>query len=435
MVPRRRLATHVQPLVGQLPNGEALERVGVHAAHEREAVSSLAARRDHPLWVVLMCAPPRLASPEVARVMTRGTRETLERTSTPPLALGPKPHAAVTLASQSLPGVKRKERRPCYPFLMRIAIVGAGGVGGLLGGLLARSGVEVVVVARGAALDAIFRDGLRVESPLGSFTAKVAAAAADPAALPPSDAVLVAVKSWQVSEVAPRLSTLVAPGGVVVPLQNGIEAADQLAQVLGPEPVAGGLIKVLAWIDRPGAVKHVGPPPAVIVGERGSRAGKGSPRLDALAATLSRASVEVRVAEDIEREVWEKFLLVEPWGAIAASSRAPIGVLRTMTDVRALLEAAMDEVVSLALARGVHLPADAAAKTLAFLDGLPPEGTASLQRDVGAGRPSELDDQVGAVCRLGRLERLKTPIHDALYAVLQPQEASARGRIPRFPRT
>ena len=331
--------------------------------------------------------------------------------------------------------MKRKEPGPCYRSLMRIAIVGAGGVGGLLGGLLARSGVEVVVVARGATLDAIFRDGLRVDSPLGSFTARVAAAAADPAALPASDAVLVAVKSWQVAEVAPRLVPLLAPGGVVVPLQNGIEAADQLAQALGPEAVAGGVIKALAWIDRPGAVRHVGPPPEVIMGERGSRAGQASPRLEALASTLSRARVEARVAEDIEREVWEKFLLVEPWGGIAAASRAPIGVLRTLADTRALLETALSEVVSLARARGVRLPADAVASTVAFLDSLPPEGTASLQRDVGSGRPSELEDQVGVVCRLGRQEGVTTPVHDALYAILQPQEASARGRVSRFPRT
>ncbi len=317
---------------------------------------------------------------------------------------------------------------------MRIAIVGAGGVGGLLGGLLARSGAEVVVVARGGQLAAIRAGGIRVDSPLGAFTARVAAAAEDPAALPPAEAVLLSVKAWQVREVAPRLAPLVAPGGVVVPLQNGVEAADQLAQALGPDPVAGGVVKVLAWIDGPGSVKHVGNAPVVIMGERGARAGP-SPRLDALAAALARAGVDAQVSRDVERDIWEKFLAIEPWGAIAAASRAPIGVLRALPETRALHRAAMAEVAALARARGVELEQDAVARTEAFLDSVPPEGTASMQRDMGAARASELEDQVGAVLRLGRQSGVATPVHDALYAVLLPQESAVRGRIKRFPRT
>jgi 2-dehydropantoate 2-reductase len=318
---------------------------------------------------------------------------------------------------------------------MRIAIVGAGGVGGLLGGLLSRSGAEVVVVARGAQLEAIRKSGLHVDSPLGAFTARVAAAADDPAALPASEAVLLAVKAWQVPEIAHRLKPLLAPGGAVVPLQNGVEAADQLAQALGPDAVAGGVIKVLAWIDGPGAVKHVGTAPVVIMGERGARAAAKSPRLDALAAALARAAVEARVSRDVERDIWEKFLAIEPWGAVAAASRAPIGVIRALPETRALHQAAMEEVAALARARGVALPADAVASTEAFLDGVPPEGTASMQRDIGAGRPSELEDQVGAVRRLGRESGVPTPVHDTLYATLLPQERAVRGGIRKFPRT
>jgi 2-dehydropantoate 2-reductase len=318
---------------------------------------------------------------------------------------------------------------------MRIAIVGAGGVGGLLGGLLARAGAEVVMVARGGQLEAIRREGVRVDSPLGVFSARVAAASDDPAALPSSDAVLVAVKAWQVAELAPRLVPLVAPGGVVVPLQNGVEAAERLAAALGPEPVAGGIIKCLAWLDGPGRVKHVGDPPEVIAGERGARAGGPSPRLSALAAALERAGVKAGVAEDVERVTWEKFLLVEPWGAVASAARAPIGVLRSLPEARALLLQALEEVAALARARGVALPADAVARTAAFVDTLPPEGTVSMQRDLGAGRPSELEDQVGAVVRLARMAGVAAPAHEVLLAALLPQEASVRGRIPRFPRT
>jgi 2-dehydropantoate 2-reductase len=137
----------------------------------------------------------------------------------------------------------------------------------------------------------------------------------------------------------------------------------------------------------------------------------------------------------VERAVWEKFLLVEPWGAVAAAARAPLGALRGLPEARALWVKAIEEVAALAAARGVALPQDAVEKTVERLDGLTPGATASMQRDIGAGRPSELEDQVGAVVRLGRAAGIATPVHDALYAVLMPQEAAARGRLPPFPRT
>lgn len=318
---------------------------------------------------------------------------------------------------------------------MRIAIVGAGGVGGLLGGLLARAGEEVLVVARGAHLEAIRAEGLRVESPLGTFVQRVNAASADPAALGPADAVLVAVKAWQVADLAPSLRPLVEQGGVVVPLQNGVEAADRLAAALGEERVAGGLVAVLAWITGPGAVKHQGGPPRVTVGERGALAAQPSPRLEALAAALRRAGAVAAVSSDIVRATWEKFLLIEPWGAVASASRAPLGVVRSVPETRALLAAAMEELAAVGRARGAALPPDAAVRTLELLGTFPAEGTASMQRDLGAGRPSELDDQVGAVVRLARAAGVAVPVHEVLLAALRPQEAAARGAIGSFPRT
>jgi 2-dehydropantoate 2-reductase len=318
---------------------------------------------------------------------------------------------------------------------MRIAIVGAGGVGGLLGGLLARAGTEVALLARGAHAEAIREEGLRVDSPLGRFTVCVAAVSDDPAALGPADAVLVAVKAWQVADLAPRLAPLVASGGVVVPLQNGVEAAGRLAAALGEERVAGGLVTVLTWIEAPGSVKHVGGAPRLKLGERGARAGAPSARLDALARALRAAGAEAEVVADIERASWEKFLLIEPWGAVSATARAPIGVVRGVPETRALLSRAQEELAALARARGVDLPADAPGKTLATLDGLPFEGTASMQRDLAAGRPSELEDQVGAVVRLAREAQVPVPVHEVIYGALLPQERAARGGIAPFTRT
>ncbi|HEX9051958.1 MAG TPA: 2-dehydropantoate 2-reductase [Anaeromyxobacter sp.] len=328
---------------------------------------------------------------------------------------------------------------------MRIAIVGAGGVGGVIAGLLARAGgAQVVVVARGAHGEAIRRDGLRVEGPGGPFTVRVDVVE-DPAAAGPADAALVAVKAWQVAEVAPRLAPVLGARGVAVPLQNGVEAADRLAAALGDERVAGGLVAVLAWIERPGVVRLAGGTPRLRVGERGSRGRSapvlrgggegGSARLEALAAAMRGAGIAVDVVADVEAATWEKFLLVEPWGSVAAAARAPWGVVRSVPETRALHLAAMEELAAVARARGVGIAADAEARTLAFLDGVLPEATASMQRDLGAGRPSELDDQTGAVVRLAREARVPAPVHEHLYAALAPQERAARGRIPPFART
>jgi 2-dehydropantoate 2-reductase len=315
---------------------------------------------------------------------------------------------------------------------MRIAIAGAGGVGGLLGGLLSRAGHEVVAVARGAHAEAIRRDGLRIASPLGSFTARLAAVSDDPAALGPADAVLVAVKSWQVKDLAPRLAPLLARGGVAVPFENGVEAAAQLAAGLGDARVAGGLVSVFAWIDAPGAVKHVGGPPRVKMGARA--AGQAEP-LERLAGALRAAGCEVDLVDDVERAAWEKFLLIEPWGAVAAAARAPVGVVRTVPETRALLVRAQEELVAVGKARGVALPPDAAARACAIVDAVPAEATSSMQRDIGAGRPSELADQVGAVVRLARDAGVPVPVHETIHAALLPQERAARGELPRFERT
>lgn len=315
---------------------------------------------------------------------------------------------------------------------MRIAVAGAGGVGGLLAGLLSRAGHEIVLVARGAHADAIRKDGLRISSPIGNFVARMAAVSEDAASLGPAEAVLVGVKAWQVAELAPRLSPLLARGGIAVPFQNGVEAAGRLAAALGDARVAGGLVSVFTWIEAPGAVKHLGGPPKVKMGPRAE--GQSAP-LEALARALRDAGAEVEIVEDVERASWEKFLLIEPWGAVAAAARAPVGVVRSVPETRALLVRAQEELAAVGRARGVALPADAAAKALAMIDGVPAEATSSMQRDLGAGRPSELEDQVGAVVRLAREAGVPVPIHETIYAALAPQERAARGGIARFERS
>lgn len=307
---------------------------------------------------------------------------------------------------------------------MRIAVVGAGGVGGLVGGLLARAGNEVAFVARGATLAALRGRGLEVQSPRGSFVVSPVEASDDPSALGPAEVVLVAVKGWQVREVAPRLAPLVARDGVVLPLENGVEAAPTLAKALGEDRVAGGLCHLFAWVESPGVVKHVGELLRVTMGER---RGGSSARLERLAAALRAAKVDAVVSPDIEAAAWEKFLFIDAFGSVGAATRAPVGQVRTLPESRGLLRAAMEETATVARARGVRLPADAVDKAMALIDGVRPESTASMQRDIQAGRPSELFDQTGAVVRLAAEAGVDAPVHRLLYAALLPQETAARG--------
>ena len=308
---------------------------------------------------------------------------------------------------------------------MRIAIVGAGGVGGVFGGLLARAGHDVSFVARGANLEAIRAQGLRVHGPWGTFVVRPEVSE-EPAGLArgsPFDAVLVCVKAGQVREVAAALRPLVGEGTVVVPLQNGVEAAEALSAELGAGRVAGGLCHVFAWREGPGEVRTTGTPLQITLGEL---KGPVTPRLTRLAEAIRGSGAGAVLADDVVAAAWEKFLFTDPFGSVGAVTRAPIGVMRSEPRTRALLVAAVEEVDALARARGVALAADAVARTLARYDELPAEATASMQRDVAAGRPSELHEQTGAVVRLGEAAGANVPVHRFLYAALLPQEAAAR---------
>lgn len=308
---------------------------------------------------------------------------------------------------------------------MRFIIVGAGGVGGLIGGLLQRSGQQVAFLARGRQLQAMREGGLHVQSPRGTFHLPQVEASDDPAELAPGDVLLVATKGWQVQEVAPRLARLLGPGGVAVPLENGVEAAGHLATALGETRVAGGLCFLLSRIEAPGRIQHVGETLRVTVGERGGQA-TGSRRLEELCTVLRAAHVDAEIAPDIDVALWDKLVFIEPFGAVGAVTRSPLGVFRTRRESRELLVSAMDEVAVLARARGVRLPADSVARALQAVDRMPAEATASMQRDILSGRPSELGDQTGAVLRLAREAALAVPVHAFLWASLLPQEDAAR---------
>ena len=307
----------------------------------------------------------------------------------------------------------------------RIAVVGAGGVGGLLGAMLARAGHDVRMLARGAALEAIRAHGLHTHGPDGDHAVPIAQASDDAAALGEADLVLVTVKTWQLTLLGPRLVPLVGEGTLVVPLQNGVEASEQLAGALGEAHVIGAVCRMLGWVERPGHIRWIGNPPSLMLGPRSPGQIEG---VAACAAALRLGGIEVVITSAIEQARWLKLLFIAPYAAVGAVERAPLGALRRTPQAYARMAAAMHEIAALAAARGVELPPDAVTTAMQRIDALPDDATASMHRDIASGRPSELHELIGAVVRLGRQAQVETPVSSALYAELEPLERRARQR-------
>jgi 2-dehydropantoate 2-reductase len=308
---------------------------------------------------------------------------------------------------------------------VKIAVIGAGAVGGYFGGRLAASGSEVVFLVRGKTLEALRTGPLRVQSIGGDFEVNVRATD-DPAEVGEVDAVLVAVKAWQVPEAAAAIQKMPGEKSVVVPLQNGMDAPAALAAVLGPGRVAGGLCRIVAEANGSGQIDHYWAAPSLAFGELEPLAN--AEVLAQLRDGFVAAGVRCEIPRNIATAMWQKFLFIAPWGSLGAVTQLPIGPLREAADSRARLVQALHEVAAIAHAEGSDLGADSVTKTLATLDGLPADTTSSMQRDIMAGRPSELEAQTGAVVRFGRKTGVPTPVHDSIYAELLPVEQRARDR-------
>lgn len=309
---------------------------------------------------------------------------------------------------------------------MRVAVVGSGSVGGYFGGRLAQAGEEVTFVARGAHLAAIRESGLRVDSADGDFVIHPAQVSDDTTTIGPVDMVLLAVKGWQVPEAIEMIRPLMGTETFIAPLLNGVEAPDQLAAAFGHSHIIGGLCGMFGQVVAPGYIRNIQPRPFITLGELDNAQ---SDRIEHLRQAFTSVGVRATIATDIRAALWEKLILVSPMGSVGAVTRAPIGVSRSLPEPRALLEGAMAEIRQVAQARGVNVPAEAIAKALAIIDASPEQATASMQRDIMAGRPSELESQVGVVVRLARDVGSAVPIHAVLYSCLLPQERQARGEL------
>jgi 2-dehydropantoate 2-reductase len=307
--------------------------------------------------------------------------------------------------------------------IMHIVIFGTGGVGGYFGGRLAQSGEQVTFIARGEHLKVMLADGLTVESIQGNFTIKPVNATEKTSHVRDADAVIVCVKTWDLPKAAKAIIPMLGTDTIVIPMENGVEAPSQLAEILGREHVLGGLCRISSHIASPGHIQHTAIEPYLAFGELDNRV---STRAQRLLQAFKQAGVSAEIPPDINLAMWNKFLFISAVSGIGAVTRVPFGEFRSCEESRRMLEEALRECYAVAIAQGICLPADSVAKTLALIDSMPPSTMASMQRDVINGCPSELDSQNGAIVHMGSELNIPTPVNSFIYSSLLPQENLAR---------
>ena len=300
---------------------------------------------------------------------------------------------------------------------MRIAVVGAGGVGGGFGAALAKAGADVVFIARGAHLAAMKREGLKVQGGRGETHLVPTQATDDPESIGKVDIVLFCVKLWDVENAGQHIKPLIGPDTAVIPLQNGIDAAERLIPILGPNAVMGGVAQISASIVEPGVIQQVGTFMRMVFGEFG---GKRSQRAEDFLALCLQAGFDATLSEQILTELWMKFILLACNASVTALARQPIGKLRDDPDLRPIFMAAYREAIDVGRASGVTLPADALEKIVDFTSHAPSAMKASMALDLDRGNRLELPWLGGKVVELGLKLGIPTPTHHMMYAMLKP---------------
>jgi 2-dehydropantoate 2-reductase len=300
---------------------------------------------------------------------------------------------------------------------LRFAVMAAGAVGGYFGGRMAAAGHAVAFIARGTHRDAIRRDGLKIESPLGDLHLKDVNVTDDPTQVGPVDVVLFAVKLWDTETAGEQTRPLVGPNTRVITLQNGVDSVERLAPILGEDATIGGATYVVATIARPGVIRHTGAMAKV-------RCGRLDRRPDAVLAgyveQIKAANVDIALSDHMLLDLWKKFVLLSGTSGITASTRQPLGIARDDEDMRAFFYKLMHETIAVGRAAGVAFPPDFPAELDRSVAAFPPTMKASMANDLDAGNRLELDWLAGKVVALGRKYGIATPGQEAVYAILKP---------------
>lgn len=304
---------------------------------------------------------------------------------------------------------------------MKIAIIGTGAVGGYFGGRLAQAGNEVTFIARGEHLKAIRGKGLEVKSIKGDFKISPANCTDKIEEIENPELILVCVKAWQVKETAEKLKQVINENTVVIPLQNGILAAEELSGFLPKKNVVGGLCRVFSKIESPGVINHMGLDPTIIFGELDKAK---SNRTEKLKIIFDEAYITSVLSEEVEAEMWKKFLLICSSGLLAVA-RSSYGIVRELPETRKMLNELFTEIYDVGIASGVNLTPDTVEKTMKAVDGFDYNATSSLTRDVMEGRPSEIEYQNGTVVRLAEKLGIDVPVNRFVYNCILPMERKA----------
>ncbi len=302
---------------------------------------------------------------------------------------------------------------------MKIAILGAGAVGGYYGALLARAGADVSFVARGAHRDAIRANGLRIVGVQGDFTVNVPAED-DPSRIGPVDVVIIAVKTYDNGSALPMARGLMHKGTTVLTLQNGVDSAEDLARVVGKAAVIAGPTYIATAIDGPGVIRQTGSHRRIVFGEVFDPPADVTPRVRALADLMIAADIQAEPVADARVPLWEKFVYLAPFAAFTGAARLPIGPLWSTEESRSAFLDAVREVERVARATGINVAADILDTVAAYTGGIPPSTRSSLLIDLSVGKRIEVESLPGSVVRRGRAVGVETPMMRALYAVLRP---------------
>lgn len=298
---------------------------------------------------------------------------------------------------------------------MKILVMGSGGVGGYFGGRLAAAGHDVTFVARGAHLAAMQSDGLTLDSQLGNVTINPAKAVAGPEVAERPDIVMFATKLGDTEAAARSLASVVGPETSIITFQNGVDGPEIIAAALPGVHVVPGVARIASHISRPGVIEHRSPFARIEFGEPD---GGAHPRLEAFHAACKAAGIDAVLSKNIRRDIWLKFALLAPFSGLSSLTGSTAGPIRETPATRALMEAAVREVIAVGAASGVEISDEDYPRVWKAIEGQPAAMTSSMAHDRKAGKPLEVNYLSGAVVRLGEKHGVPTPTHTFITRAL-----------------
>ena len=308
---------------------------------------------------------------------------------------------------------------------MKITIIGTGGVGGYFGVRLVEVGHDVTFVARGNHLEKIKKEGLHLKSIEGNYKVFPAKATEAIHKIKDQDVILITVKSWQIEEVAKQIKSILTNDTVVLPLQNGVDNVERLAAIIDKKHLLAGFCKLYSKVEDYGIINHFAYSPELFLGEIDNQK---SERVFRIKKAFDKATFTTHIPEDIHTEIWKKFIFICTLSGLGGLTRVSIGAMFKNKETRKLLQKTAEEIYTIANAKKIKLPNDIVAVTMQYIEKQAYDSTASTQRDIMEGRPSELENFNGYIVKKGKQLGIKTPVNSFIYHCLLPQEQQVRNK-------